>query len=87
MVHEVVNELDNIPNFNGVARHKTIDWLTENFIKLAIIKTLSLDRWEGGYHISSFIPWCQIRGTFDIKTSILMLHNMSFFIFDFLMLN
>ncbi|KAL5149762.1 hypothetical protein HKD37_13G036516 [Glycine soja] len=43
MVHEVVNELDNIPNFNGALRHRVIDWLTENSIKFSIIKALPLD--------------------------------------------
>ncbi|KAL5177583.1 hypothetical protein HKD37_08G023325 [Glycine soja] len=43
VVHEVVSELDNIPNFNGALRHTTIDWLTENPIKFAIIKALPLE--------------------------------------------
>ena len=29
VVHEVVNELDNIPNFNCALRHRAIDWLTQ----------------------------------------------------------
>ena len=43
VVHEVVNELDNIPNFNGALRHRAINWLTENPIKFVIIKALTLD--------------------------------------------
>ncbi|KAL3016479.1 hypothetical protein AAZX31_06G215500 [Glycine max] len=43
VAHEVVNELDNIPNFNGAFRHRAIDWLTENPIKFVIIKALPLD--------------------------------------------
>ena len=38
MIHEVVSELDNIPNFNDALRHRAIDWLIENSIKFAIIK-------------------------------------------------
>ncbi|XP_014631497.1 uncharacterized protein LOC114411236 [Glycine soja] len=54
VVHEVVSELDNIPNFNGALRHRAIDWLTENPIKFTIIKALSLDDKED--YISSFMP-------------------------------
>ncbi|KAG4951865.1 hypothetical protein JHK85_045732 [Glycine max] len=54
VVHEVVSELDNIPNFNGALRHRAIDWLTENPIKFAIIKALPLDEKED--YISSFMP-------------------------------
>ncbi|RZB76040.1 hypothetical protein D0Y65_034512 [Glycine soja] len=54
VVHEVVSELDNIPNFNGALRHRAIDWLTENPIKFAIIKALSLDEKED--YILSFMP-------------------------------
>ncbi|KAG5155984.1 hypothetical protein JHK82_013953 [Glycine max] len=46
VVHEVVSELDNIPNFNGALRHREIDWLIENLIKFAIIKALPLDEKE-----------------------------------------
>lgn len=53
MVHEVVNELDNIPNFNGALRHKAIDWLTKNPIKFVITKALPLDEKED--YISSFM--------------------------------
>ena len=49
-----MNELDNIPNFNGTLRHRTIDWLTENLIKIVIIKALPLDEKED--YISSFMP-------------------------------
>ncbi|KAH1232344.1 putative nuclease HARBI1 [Glycine max] len=54
VVHEVVSELDNIPNFNGALRHRAIDWLTENPIKFAIIKALPLDEKED--YILSFMP-------------------------------
>ncbi|KAL2974428.1 hypothetical protein AAZX31_14G104800 [Glycine max] len=54
VIHEVVNELDNIPNFNGALRHREIDWLTENPIKFEIIKALPL--YEKEDHISSFMP-------------------------------
>ena len=54
MVHEVVSELHNIPNFNDALRHRAIDWLTENFIKFVIIKVLPLDEKED--YISSFMP-------------------------------
>ncbi|KAG4975043.1 hypothetical protein JHK84_032159 [Glycine max] len=54
VVQEVVGELDNIPNFNGALRHRAIDWLTENSIKFAIIKALSLDVKED--YILSFMP-------------------------------
>lgn len=53
VVHEVVSELDNIPNFNGALRHRAIDWLTENPIKFAIIKALPLDEKED--YILSFM--------------------------------
>ncbi|RZC20237.1 hypothetical protein D0Y65_006899 [Glycine soja] len=54
VVHEVVNELDNIPNFNGALRHRAIDWLTGNPIKFEIIKALPLGEKED--YISSFMP-------------------------------
>ncbi|KAG5057403.1 hypothetical protein D0Y65_011776 [Glycine soja] len=54
VVHEVVSELDNIPNFNGALRHREIDWLIENLIKFAIIKALPLDEKEDC--ILSFMP-------------------------------
>ncbi|KAG4936219.1 hypothetical protein AAZX31_18G140600 [Glycine max] len=54
VVHEVVSELDNIPNFNGALRHRAIDWLIENPIKFTIIKALPLDEKED--YILSFMP-------------------------------
>ncbi|KAL5138088.1 hypothetical protein HKD37_10G028346 [Glycine soja] len=54
VVHEVVNELDNIPNFNGALQHRAINWLTENPIRFVIIKALPLDEKED--YISSFMP-------------------------------
>ena len=54
VVHEVVNELDNIPNFNGALRHRAINWLTGNPIKYEIIKALPLG--EKKDYISSFMP-------------------------------
>ena len=91
VVHEVVSELDNIPNFNGALRHREIDWLIENLIKFAIIKALPLDEKEDC--ILSFMPWCQITGTFDIMTSMLMLYNyvlhlyLSFYIANYVLTN
>ncbi|KAH1239263.1 TMV resistance protein N [Glycine max] len=54
VVHEVVSELDNIPNFNGALRHRAIDWSTENLIKFAIIKALPLDEKEDYISILNF---------------------------------
>lgn len=54
MIHEVVNELDNILMFNDALQHKAIDQWTENLIKFMVIKTLPLDEKEG--HILSFMP-------------------------------
>ncbi|KAH1247152.1 hypothetical protein GmHk_06G017104 [Glycine max] len=49
VAHEVVNELDNIPNFNGAFRHRAIDWLTENPIKcegIPMLKQMQLENLE-----------------------------------------
>ena len=48
-IHEVLNELDNIPNFNGTLRHRAINWLRRR-----IIKVLPLNEKEN--YILSFMP-------------------------------
>ncbi|KAG5009513.1 hypothetical protein JHK87_018028 [Glycine soja] len=46
IVEEVQNQLKNLSYLESGLRQKAIDWLTENPNKLAILKSLSLDKKE-----------------------------------------
>ncbi|KAG5142391.1 hypothetical protein JHK82_018086 [Glycine max] len=46
IVEEVQNQLKNLSYLESGLRKKAIDWLTENPNKLAILKSLSLDKKE-----------------------------------------
>ena len=60
IVEEVQNQLKNLSYLESGLRKKAIDWLTENPNKLAILKSLSLDKKEE--YIMVFMSWCKIRG-------------------------
>ncbi|XP_057443573.1 uncharacterized protein LOC130735680 [Lotus japonicus] len=44
VVHDVMDELKNIPDLNGTQWLKAVDWLSENPNKLEILKALPIER-------------------------------------------